>query len=504
MTVDTFLEQFAHLAEAPNGLSKLRELILQLAVRGKLVPQDPEDKPISTGEEASEGLASSWRLSPLGDVLEIQNGYAFKSRNFNEVGEGLPLIRIRDIMNDATEVHCSEEYRDDYLVEHGDILIGMDGNFNVSRWRGDRALLNQRVCKLQKFSGEILPDFVLIGIQEHLDRIRSQSKNYMTVQHLSAKQIRSIRFPFPPLAEQKRIVAKVEELMALCDDLEAKQQAKRIKRIALNRASLHALTEPNGPSLVTAWHRVRDHFDHLYTSSEIVNELRQNILQLAVMGRLVPQDPNDEPASEVSMEELVGQENLQNGLSLKETSSSTPYRCLRLSALRNGVVDCDNAKPIPLTPDRASKYLVAQGNVFVVRGNGSKNLMGRAGIVECQPDGLIFPDLFIRIPLDGDRLLARYFLIAWNSPKTRGTIERLAKTTSGIWKVNQGHVASVVLRIPSRSEQERIIGKVDQLMTLCDNLEAKLQQTQTGADNLLTAIVHELVGRSEGESQACP
>lgn len=136
--------------------------------------------------------------------------------------------------------------------------------------------------------------------------------------------------------------------------------------------------------------------------------------------------------------------------------------------------------------------------MFVVRGNGSKNLVGRAGIVECQPDGLIFPDLFIRVPLDGDRLLARYFLIAWNSPKTRGTIERLAKTTSGIWKVNQGHVASVVLRVPSQSEQERIIAKVNQLMTLCDDLESKLQQTQTDADNLLTAIVHELVETETG------
>jgi type I restriction enzyme, S subunit len=545
MTVETFLEQFAHLADAPNGIPKLRELILQLAVRGKLVEQDPNDDPASellkkiqaerqrlidegevpkprasrsvvgASDESSFAVPGNWKWSTLGAITcYIQRG---KGPKYVEQSS-IPVISQKCIqwrgftMEPARFIDpiSLDKYGSDRLLRTGDLLWNSTGTGTIGRINVyehdvhdyEKVMADSHVTVVRPVFMDSRFVWTFLASPDVQDGFEDRASGSTNQIELSTTAVRNQRIPIAPLEEQKRIVAKVDELMALCDVLETNQQTVRTKQIALNRASLHALTEPNATSLAPAWNRVCEHFDDLYTRPETVAELRQTILQLAVVGRLVPQDPNDEPASEVSMEELVGRKDLQNGLSLRETSSTTPYRCLRLSALRNGVVDCENAKPIPLTPDRASKYLVAQGNVFVVRGNGSKNLMGRAGIVECQPEGLIFPDLFIRIPLDGDRLLARYFLIAWNSPKTRRTIERLAKTTSGIWKVNQGHVASVVLRVPSRSEQERIIGKVDQLMTLCDSLEAKLQQTQTDADNLLTAIVHELVEVGQGAGSA--
>jgi len=528
MKADTFLKQFEQLAEAPDGITKLRELILQLAVRGKLVEQDPNDEPISVGEPAEDGLPESWRVPALGDVLEVQNGYAFKSRNFNEVGEGLPLIRIRDIMNEETEVHCSEEYREDFLVQHGEILIGMDGNFNVSRWKGSTALLNQRVCKLKDFAGEVLSDYVLVGIQEQLDRVREKSKNYTTVLHLSAKQVRSIRLPFAPLAEQKRIVAKVDELMALCDDLEAKQQAKRTKKIALNRASLHAVTEPNGSSLATAWHRVRNHFDHLYTIPETVAELRQTILQLAVMGRLVPQDPSDLPASELlkkiqaEKQRLIAEGAIRKPEALRAVDDvgdlANTWEIRRLADVCVSIVDGSHNPP----PRSSSglPYITA------------KNVIG--GRVEL--DGCTFisdedaPAVTKRyVPRDGDVLLTcvgtigriaivhgserfaidrnvaalrphavgidpKYLEIVLRGPE----MQRIISAASG--STAQPHIylkeiRSLVCPLPPLAEQKRIVTKVDQLMTLCDDLEAKLQQAQTDADNLLTAIVHELVGK---------
>jgi len=197
-------------------------------------------------------------------------------------------------------------------------------------------------------------------------------------------------------------------------------------------------------------------------------------------------------AAPVSMEDLVGRANLKNGLSVRPTSTRTPFFCLSLSALRSGQVDCSSGKPVPLTNEQAKPYLIRKGDIFVVRGNGSKDLVGRAGLVRDEPTGMIFPDLFIRIPLPADQILSDYFIIAWNSPLLRETIERLAQTTSGIWKINQGHVAECEIPLPPLAEQRRIVAKVDQLMALVDRWESQLAATRTTADRLLSALVDEL------------
>jgi type I restriction enzyme S subunit len=535
MTIDMLLANFERLAEAPNGIPKLRELILHLAVRGKLVPQDPDDEPASEllkkiqaekqrlvkagvvrksrepGDVAAEDelyhIPPSWewvRLAHVGSIVGGGTPRASDSANF--ASNGIPWVTPAD-MRGLKGKYVSRGSRDlskaglqnssATLMPPGTVLFSSRAPIGYVAIAENGISTNQGFKSVVPYVAE-MSEYIHCFLASAADEI-DRNASGTTFREISGKGMSIVRVSVPPLAEQKRIVAKVDELMALCDELEAKQQAKRTKQIALNRASLHALTRPNKTSLASAWHRVRDHFDDLYTAvPETVAELRQTIIQLAVMGRLVPQDPNDEPARKLSMDDLVGRKRMKNGLSLKETSETTPYRCLRLSALRNGAVDCDDAKPIAFTEDRAAQYLVEKGDVFVVRGNGSKDLVGRAGLVECQPVGLIFPDLFIRIPLDSSGLLARYFLIAWNSPETRRTIEGLAKTTSGIWKVNQGHVASIALRVPSLPQQERIASKVDQLMRLCEDLKSKLQEAQTDADNLLTAIVHELTEAAEG------
>ena len=132
----------------------------------------------------------------IGDVLEVQNGFAFKSEFFNSEGEGVPLIRIRDLERGQTEAFYSGEYRDEFLVEPGDYLIGMDGDFRCVIWTGPRGLLNQRVCRLHKFADGVLPDFVFHAIGRRLDEIHARTA-FVTVKHISSKQIRAIEIPLP-------------------------------------------------------------------------------------------------------------------------------------------------------------------------------------------------------------------------------------------------------------------------------------------------------------------
>ena len=155
-------------------------------------------------------MKNGWQIKRLQDVLEVQNGYAFDSKAFN-LFEGMPLIRIRDLKaGTETETRYAGDYDKKYVVKTGDLLIGMDGEFGCYEWKGGHSLLNQRVCRLQKFSSELAPRFLFYGVNERLKAIEEVT-GYTTVKHLSSKQILSIEFPIPPIAEQQRIVAILDE-----------------------------------------------------------------------------------------------------------------------------------------------------------------------------------------------------------------------------------------------------------------------------------------------------
>src|SRR5690554_74978 len=131
-------------------------------------------------EKLLEGVEVEWK--PLEEVCYVFNGYAFQAKNFNSIGKGLPLIRIRDINTGFSETYYSGDYNNRFLVENGDILIGMDGDFRAVRWKHNTALLNQRVCRLQDFNTNTIPDFMFYIVQGELDRIHSKIQG-STVKH---------------------------------------------------------------------------------------------------------------------------------------------------------------------------------------------------------------------------------------------------------------------------------------------------------------------------------
>lgn len=163
---------------------------------------------------------------PLGDVCTVFNGYAFKSGLFNSDRIGLPIIRIRDVNTGFSDTFYSGEYDSRWVVEEGDILIGMDGDFRANRWKHGRALLNQRVCRLQNFSAEMLPDFAYYQIQDVLDRIHG-SITGSTVKHLSSRELERSRVPVPPLEVQREIVRILDTFTELEAELKAELEARR-------------------------------------------------------------------------------------------------------------------------------------------------------------------------------------------------------------------------------------------------------------------------------------
>ena len=169
-------------------------------------------------------MKDGWQSQNLGDLLDIQSGYAFKSKLFSNTA-GMPLIRIRDLKNSrATETFYTGEYDSQYVVTNDDLLIGMDGEFRCHEWKGGTALLNQRVCKLINFNDQLDKRFLLYGINKYLKEIEDITP-FTTVKHLSAKTIRNIRFPLPPLDEQKRIVSILDQAFEGLDRARANAEA---------------------------------------------------------------------------------------------------------------------------------------------------------------------------------------------------------------------------------------------------------------------------------------
>jgi len=150
----------------------------------------------------------------ISDFVEIQSGFAFNSKQFNE-SNGFPIIRIRDIKTNQTMTKYNGEYNHEYIVNNGDLIIGMDGEFNTTLWQGGPALLNQRVCRFFNYRN-CLKEYIYRLIQRKLKEIE-EATYAVTVKHISVKQIRSIKIPLPPLEIQKEIVTEIEGYQKIID-----------------------------------------------------------------------------------------------------------------------------------------------------------------------------------------------------------------------------------------------------------------------------------------------
>src|SRR5437870_752262 len=149
----------------------------------------------------------------MGNVVEILSGFAFKSDSFND-SEGMPIIRIRDVVRGSSETRYRGDFDSAYIVNDGEILVCMDGEFNAARWCGGPALLNQRVCRIKSRGDQLHDGYLFHFLPSALKRIEDATP-FVTVKHLSVKDIRDIDIPLPPLAEQQRIAAILDQAEAL-------------------------------------------------------------------------------------------------------------------------------------------------------------------------------------------------------------------------------------------------------------------------------------------------
>jgi type I restriction enzyme S subunit len=349
---------------------------------------------------------------------------------------------------------------------------------------------------------------------------------------LNLGDLHTIIFPFPPLAEQHRIVAKVDELMALCGRLETARNERESRRERLAAATHHHINNgANSEALRKHSYFYVNHLPQLTAQPEQIPALRRTILSLAVRGQLVPQTPSDEPASEllkrvqaeiarlVSAGQAKEQKRFEAGRSATElydipqiwawvslgqvavgfrygTSMKCSYErtgepVLRIPNIDNGRINVEDLKFGPLPKREADALRLQLGDILIVRSNGSLNLVGRPALIEANAVGYCYAGYLVRVRTSTIHLDTRYLLLALSSAHVRDQIEIPIRTTVGLKNVNATELSNLMIPFPPLPEQHRIVAVVDRLMALCDRLEAQLVAAQDESSRLLEAVLHQ-------------
>ncbi|XWO60176.1 restriction endonuclease subunit S (plasmid) [Pseudomonas luteola] len=560
------------LSGAPNGIQKLRELILELAVRGKLVPQDQNDEPASEllkhiAEEKSrlvaEGiirkqkpllerqkedkpfeLPTGWEWSRLGEIALINprnsapdstkvsfvpmtligtrfdGRHAQEVRTWAEVKQGFTHFAEGDI-GVAKITPCFENSKACVFSDLENSLGAGTTELHIVRPVGKYLAARYVLAYLKS------PQFLLVG-ETKMTGTAGQKR-------LPKDFVESNPFPLPPLAEQYRIVAKVDELMALCDRLEAQHADAESAHARLVQALLDSLTQASdADDFAASWQRLAEHFHTLFTTESSIDVLKQTLLQLAVMGKLVPQDPSDEPASELlkrvaeEKARLVATGKIKKQKPLKEiTKEEMPFEkpngwdWVRLEELAQLITKGSSPKwqGISYTEDHTDILFVTSENVgryqlrldskkyverkfneieprsILSKGDFLMNIVGasigRTAIFELDLDANINQAVcLIRCV---SNLMNSQFLLYFFNSETCLSYMFNKQVDNARANLSMGNIASFVLPIPPLAEQQRIVAKIDGLVALCDQLKARIGQVQQIQEHLAKALVEQAV-----------
>jgi type I restriction enzyme S subunit len=542
-----------------KGIKKLRELILELAVSGKLLQQDAKDEPASVllgkiAEEKSQLIAdkkikkqkplpvitdeeklfecpNSWEFVRFIDVLDFSGGGQPPKSVFSEEKlEGyVQLIQIRDLGPNPQPVYIPKDRASKFCTEN-DVMVGRYGASVGKVFWGKEGAYNVALIRIHNDFNSYISGFIFQLLKSPLGQRLFTGISRSAQAGFNKDDIASSLLPLPPLAEQQRIVAKVDELMVLCDQLEQQTEQSLTAHQTLVEVLLAALTNcDSADDFQTRWQRIAEHFDVLFTTEHSIEQLKQTILQLAVMGKLVPQNPSDEPAS-VLLEKITEEKAqliadkkikkqkplpaitdeekpfelqhnwcwtlIDNAFSvtggLQKTPKRTPvnnyYPYLAVANVQRGFLELQDLKYFEISNDELERYKLEVDDLMVVEGNGSENEIGRCAIWEGKVDNCLHQNHLIRCR-PYSKKLSNWCLLTLNSPHGIKTMKSLAVTSSGLYNLSVGKIRAIYLPLPPIAEQQRIVAKVDELMALCEQLKARLSDTQTTQLHLADAVV---------------
>ena len=533
------------------GVKKLRELILELAVRGKLVPQDANDEPANellkriaaekvklvaegtikkskplepiANDEKPFDLPVGWEWVRLGDTGKIFNGNSIneneKTEKYTKLKSGYPFIATKDVGYGRDKLDYQNGVlipfdNESFKIAHiGAVLICSEGGSSGKKI----GITEMDICFGNKlFANEtwlgFVPRFIFYIYQSPYFFKSFSERMTGIIGGISINQFSTIPISMPSESEQHRIVAKVDELMALCDQLENQHNNANEAHEKLVTHLLGTLTQSqNAEDFNTNWQRISEHFDTLFTTEASIDALKQTLLQLAVMGKLVPQDPNDEPASEllkriqaekaklivegkikkdkpfaaITEEEKpfdlpVGWEWVRLGNALDVTGGITlgrkiigtdliqlPY--LRVANVQRGYLMLDSIKKLEIRQSELQRYQLLKNDLLVTEG-GDWDKVGRTAIWNSEIESCLHQNHIFRMRnlIEGVSCL---WIEKYMNSIAKTYFQAASKQTTNLASINMTQLKNCLLAVPSFEEQQRIINKMNELMEFCDQLK---------------------------------
>ncbi|SFU57700.1 restriction endonuclease subunit S [Halomonas korlensis] len=573
MDAQHFLAEFGHIANAPGGVARLRELVLQLAASGRLVERSNPETPIvdtlaavekqrkdykaQLSLRSSRGMPSNqtepfiipcyWEWVQLEQIsLYVQRGKGPKYSSNGSVRvisqkcvqwSGFDIRQARFITDESVKSYGIERFLCD-----GDLLwnstgTGTAGRVAIYHDTGDNRVVADSHITVVRLA-DALPRYLWCviaspWIQTRIHPTHPESLVSGTTQQveLGARTVRTLPIPLPPVEEQARIVVKVDELMALCDKLEAQQRKRRRLQNALRQATLKTVVSAESPhELQESWSRLEENFEQLFNAPEDVKEFRTILLELAIKGLLTRQK-SGESASDIIR--LLAQRNQANNFSSRKSrlnqqqeisGEELPFPLpnnwvwLRLSSLGSFL---GGGTPRKSNPDywRGDVPWVSPKDMKVNRINNSKDSISQEAVEETSvklipsgallvvvrgmilahsfPVGLAGRELTINQDM---KALCPYFpemseflllLLLGSKRRFLGMVER---STHGTCRLQTERFASSVVGIPPLVEQKRIVARVTELIHACDTLESQLQDANNLSERLAISSISALTG----------
>jgi type I restriction enzyme, S subunit len=552
MNAERLLAHYEKIADAPGAIARLRRFVFDLAVRGKLVPQVPGDEPASellkqiaskrlkmveSGEARPPKkvldqkktkrffpIPRGWVWTSANDLWDFENGD--RSKNYPSkdqlVESGIPFVNAGHLVNgrvDLSDMNYISQAKFQQLgggkLRHGDQLYCLRGSLGkhaLFLHDGDAAIASSLVI-LRPIVHDVVPFLSCYLDSDVALSMLKRFDNGTAQPNLSSANLRIYEVPLPPLAEQARIVAKVGKLMSLCDRLEAAQGRREAVRDRLVAASLARLNAPDPESLQADARFALDALPALTTRPDQIKQLRQTVLNLAVRGKLAPQDPKDKPASERVFHDLPDMDGRLNaeippswrwvrvedvaearlGKMLdKAKNKGRPYPYLRNTNVHWFDIRLDDLKTIPLDDAEFEDFRLKNGDVLICEGGHG---IGRTAVWRGASENLVFQKALHRVrpgPCLDPSFFAQCCFVYFDSG-----IMQTYFTGVGIPHFTGRALAELVFPLPPLAEQHRIVAKVDELMALCDRLEASLTAASTTRRRLLDALLAEALAPAQ-------
>ena len=583
MDAQQFLAEFGHIANAPGGVGKLRELVLAFAVQGTLVKQDAADESaiewlsclaVKKAEllkqkkiakqtafldipenEHPYSLPRGWAFARLGAITnKIGSGSTPRGGREVYVRAGVPFLRSQNIWNDGIRLDdvafitpAVHENMDGSAVKGNDILLNITGA-SLGRCAlvptdfGD-ANVSQHVTIIRPTDSAIRAYLHLCMLSPYTQAMIWERQVGMAREGLSKKVLEQFEIPLPPVNEQSRIVAKVDELMALCDQLEAQQQQRRSLQNKLRQSTLQAVAEATNPhELQATWARLADNFDQFFHAPEDVDDFIAHLKNKAVRGLLsLPSQAVPELDEIVSACDGTRAKYIAAGLMRRQKIVShaetdvvypshweiapfdkvaiviggvTKGRNLRgravltcpylaVANVQRGFFRLHALKTIEIGVEELDKYLVKEGDLLITEGGDwdkvGRTAIWRGGVENCLHQNHIFK---ARVP--SKALRNEWVELVFNSGVGRDYFAGASKQTTNLASINMTQLRGFPLPVPPLDEQLAILEKLADLTARCNEWREQLDRKQTLASLLAAATIASITGIANEPEEDAP